>query len=190
LKKFQETALGILLEISKYSPSSLIEPKSLLAFVSLQESGAPPPLRLSATNILTHLLNSSSLTLQRMISTPSLISTLFSRTAVVSDELLSFALEITNQSLKHDDQTLHTVDRNSDQHTLFLPLLIRNNLLSFLASSFTTLLEQNNLEKKTRTQVVKTLQAIMRSDEKYVTMVSTLNLPRLTIRAVMKGYQS
>jgi hypothetical protein len=129
---------------------------------------------------LYQVLKNTTLTLVMMTDCSSLLSMLFGQEEIC-DELLSCVLEITNQSLKYDDS-------DNDDHFL-LPFLVDNGLFSYLTSFFTTT-KKKNLKKPAivSNKVVKAIQAIMRSDEKYIALLPTLNLSRATVRVIMKGF--
>jgi hypothetical protein len=86
----------------------------------------------------------------------------------ISEDLLSCIVEICDRTLALNDD-------------LFLQHLVDNGLLTFLTSTL-------GLKLKSKVAAVAILQRVMRSDEKYLEMVSCLSLPRSVSRIIMKGF--
>jgi hypothetical protein len=158
------------------------------------------------------LLKQASLTLAMMTACSSLLSMLFSQQDI-SVAILGCVLEITNQSLRSADSddcpvnvshvshrtvnvrtrshrndcpeiNVKTRDRDRDSdRDLLLAFLVDSGLLLFL----TSIPLSRSLDPADG--IVTTIQAIMRSNEKYVAMVSSCDISKTKAARFMKGFQ-
>jgi hypothetical protein len=169
-REFHPTCQGILAAYESCCEKFTVDVAQLKPFASFAPCREYKGLKFNfVLDCLSRLLKQASLTLSMMTDCSLLLSMLFAQEEI-SDELLECVLEIANQALDLA-QAQNGGDYENDPH--LLSFLVDNGLVSFP----TFFAKKKTLKNKGASEkVVEAIQAIMRSDEKYVAMISALNL--------------